>query len=263
MGRAPERLAKLASAHGIEVGRPLLGGHTGAVCSGSLEGVPVVCKIVLDRTFAAREVRSLQYLKSSGRVPRVVAVDLPEGFLVTTRVLPGTTERASDLDVVAELAGRLHAVALVTGVHSVRDLVASRGAQLAQHCDELGLDPTYMSRVRSALVLDDTGVVCHGDFGPANVLDGPDGALWAIDPECVIGPAAFDVAGWAIRQDSSTAIETTTVLAQLCGIGEREALAWLGWMAFDEAISHTVYGLPVAEHEWVLAEVLGVLPART
>jgi hypothetical protein len=99
MARAPERLANLASANGIEVGRPLLGGHTGAVCSGSLEGLPVVCKIVLDRTSRAAKVRSLQYLKSSGRVPGVVAVDLPEGFLVTTRVLPGTTERVSDLGV--------------------------------------------------------------------------------------------------------------------------------------------------------------------
>ena len=260
MARAPERLVELASACGIEVGKPLLGGHTGAVCGGVLDGLPVVCKLVLDRTFAVREARSLQYLKSSGRVPRVVAADFSEGFLVTTRVLPGTTERVGDLDAVAELAGRLHAVAPVAGVLSVRGLVASRGEQLSQHCTKLGLDTAYVVSAREALVLDDAGVVCHGDFGPANVLDGSAGSLWAFDPECVVAPAAFDLAGWSIRQDSATAIETTTALARLCGIGEREALSWLGWMAFDEAVSHTVYGLPIAVHEWALAEALGVLP---
>jgi hypothetical protein len=264
MAEAPERLVQLASELGIEVGAPLLGGHTGAVCGGWLDGAPVICKLTLDRSFAAREASSLQWLKSSGRVPEVVVVDVEQGFLVVTRVLPGTAAGAGDLGAVAELVGRLHTVAAVEGIPDVRELVSNRSAELVRHCAVLGLDPDHLGRARAALVSDNAvSVVCHGDFGPANILDGPDGALWAIDPECVVGSPAFDIAGWAIRRDGRTAIATTTALAALCDIDQREALAWLGWMAFDEAVSHTIYGLPVAAEEWALAEALGVLPSRS
>jgi len=51
-------------------------------------------------------------------------------------------------------------------------------------------------------------------------------------------------------------------LADLYGASRTEARAWLGWMAFDEAVRHTVYGLPIARAEWALAVQLGVLPPR-
>jgi hypothetical protein len=264
MRSAPARLIELADAHGIEAGSPLLGGHTGAVCTGVRDGQPVVCKLTLDTAFALREVHSLQALSNSGRVPDVVAAEVHEGFLVTSRVLPGTADLVGDLSAVADLARRLHDVTPPVGATTVEALLADREEAVARHCQTLGLDPSLLCVALEPLDLGAAHLVlCHGDFGPANLLDGPAGELWAIDPECVVGPAAFDLAGYAIRHGSGTAIAVLDELADRYGASQTEARAWLGWMAFDEAVSHTVYGLPIARAEWALAAQLGVLPARS
>lgn len=263
MRSAPARLIELAGAHGIEVGSPLLGGHTGAVCTGVRDGQPVVCKLTLDTAFALREVRSLHALRNSGRVPDVVAAEVHEGFLVTSRVLPGTAGLVGDLSAVADIARRLHDVTPPVGATTVEALLADRAEAVAQHCQTLILDPSLLYAALEPLDLGVAHLVlCHGDFGPANLLDGPAGELWAIDPECFAGPAAFDLAGYAIRHGSDTAIAVLDELADRYGTSQTEARAWLGWMAFDEAVSHTVYGLPIARAEWALAAQMGVLPAR-
>jgi len=264
MRSAPARLVELAEAHGIEVNSPLTGGHTGAVCAGVRAGRPVVCKLTLDTSFALREMYSLHALSRSGRVPDVVVAEVHEGFLATSRVLPGTAGLVGDLSAVADLARRLHDVTPPVGATTVEALLADRAEALAQHCQTLGLDPSLLHAAREPL---DPGaahlVLCHGDFGPANLLDGPAGELWAIDPECIVGPAAFDLAGYAVRHGSDTAIAVLDELADLYGASRTEARAWLGWMTFDEAVRHTVYGLPIARAEWALAVQLGVLPPRS
>lgn len=77
MQSAPGLLIELCAAHNIEVGIPLQGGGTGAVCSGLLDGQSVVCKLVLKRSAVSREAQSLRWLASSDRVPAIVAVDDP------------------------------------------------------------------------------------------------------------------------------------------------------------------------------------------
>jgi hypothetical protein len=217
---------------------------------------PVVAKLVFDTLFADREVTSLEILAESGRVPRVVAADPAAGFLATERILPGTPP-PDDLHAVAGLAKALHAAPLSAGVTHVSQLLAARHDEVVARGHAFGVAPARVDSVIAQLP-DEQAVLCHGDFGPANVLAGPDG-LWAIDPECVVASAAFDLAGYAIRRGAGAARQVALELADANKMDPAAAIAWLAWMALDEAVCHRSYGLEQARAEWDLAQGLGVL----
>ena len=253
---APLALDRMARRFEIEIDGPLPGGHTGVTGFGHGPDGPVVAKLVFDAFFASREITSLGFLASSGRVPKVVAADPAAGFLATERILPGTPPSGS-LSAVAELANALHAVPVPTEVPHVSQLLAVRRNEVVHRGQDLGVTAAQVDSVVAQLSTE-RPVLCHGDFGPANVLVGP-GGLWAIDPECVIAPAAFDLAGYAIRQGARTAQQVALELACAYQEDSGAVFAWLAWMALDEAVCHRSYGLEQARAEWELAEALSVL----
>jgi streptomycin 6-kinase len=258
MDDAPGLAARLAERWGVVLGEPLHGGHTGLVAGGSMDGKPVVVKLVRKRGSAVRERRSLGVLAASGRVPGVLAWDDEHGFLVTERIEASRRVGVGELDAVVELAQVLHAVAAGPRITRVRDVLDGRVAAVLRHAAALGVAEQHVHDAVPVVV--GKLVVCHGDFGPANVLVGAT-QVWAIDPECVVGPAAMDLAGFAIRAGAEQAVATAEELAGRYGANLAAVLAWLRWMAVDEALSHAAYGVEFAA-EWALAVELGALPTR-
>ncbi|WP_412515840.1 aminoglycoside phosphotransferase family protein [Actinomadura madurae] len=73
-----------------------------------------------------------------------------------------------------------------------------------------------------------TRLLCHGDTSSKNILTGPAGKLYLIDPRGLSGDVAYDVAVAAWKTAGNELIRTRAVrLAKLMGIDRERVEAWL------------------------------------
>jgi aminoglycoside phosphotransferase (APT) family kinase protein len=116
--------------------------------------------------------------------------------------VPAVLERQDDGALVIEF---------IEGAHGQDEIDAGRGSEVLMSCGALlrrlhALDPALVGSYRSA------GVICHGDFGPNNVLlDPADHVVRALlDWEFSgVGEAVIDIAWceWIVRMHHPTAVD--------------------------------------------------------
>jgi streptomycin 6-kinase len=215
--QVPARIAELADRWRLKVGEPYpIGNSAIAIRCGE-----VVLKLSPDVEFNAEQVRALQMLAPSGRVPLVVAHD--DGAILLETIEPGTpAEQPPPLDDFAALLRDLRTPAgdwaprrLLDYTEEIFDRVEKRGVQLGD-----------ARARRDDLVASQTEeVLLHGDLHLYNVLYGP--KLMAIDPKVCLGDPCFDAMDYAFVAKSTDVAKAADLDADRVG-------AWckvFAWMA--------------------------------
>jgi streptomycin 6-kinase len=221
--RLPALARSFASQWTLDLGEPFPTGNSSVAirCTRS-GGSPAVLKLSPDLPVIAEQVTTLKLFGASGRVPAVLAADLPAGAVLLEQIEPGTT--AGELrppPSARDWAG------LLTALHSApvppgypQDL----RAQCEGFFDGIGgrvAEPEVSRQVSAAdvargaircealLSTETTRVLLHGDLHLANVLDGGvldggvlDGGaprrLVAIDPRACVGDPCFDAVDYLL-----------------------------------------------------------------
>jgi streptomycin 6-kinase len=90
-----------------------------------------------------------------------------------------------------------------------------------------------LSERRAALALldslasDHVPALCHGDASPWNILSGPAGRLYLIDPRGVSGELAYDIAVIALKGERhAPAMDTASALARYLTVPVERVEAW-------------------------------------
>lgn len=174
----------------------------------------LVLKVPVDPAAGFTEVSTLDRWSATGVVPRVVQADPATGVFLMERLRPGRTYAGvGDLDDVAafvQMYGRLAQDGREFGGIAVPHLAEVIGnrfqwAQVRFGDSKIaGKRPDIERAERLAQQLNATAAVqvVHGDLQAKNLLWGPGGKLFCIDPLTAWGDPASDVASWAVLQDS-------------------------------------------------------------
>lgn len=254
----PNTIRALATAWDLVIDRPLFGGHTGAVitCSSATHG-ECVLKIIHSKSLYQWQVLSMVNLGRTGVVPHLYEIsDVHQAFLME-RIQPGTPANEKfPADILVPLIERLQACTPLIGVPTTEEVAAVRYAHLC----ELVRTPTEKAHLEQSMTaVNDLPLIeprlLHGDLAPAHVLAGSNGVHRFIDLEAMFGDPALDIAGWAIRANPfAMVLERLSMLANAMQIPLSHALAWLWFLAVDEAANHGRQGF--AERslaEWAVA----------
>jgi streptomycin 6-kinase len=202
----PVDLEELAERWRLEWGAPIPRGSVSFVirCR-TADGRAAVLKVSPDRPRVAEEAAALARWWTV-QVPAVFAVDERLGALLIEAIEPGTplaeTAGTPSMESVAALLGSLHGNA---GLDPADRPVAQRIERLFESSSKLYdwkpdladlIPPRLYERSRRLalrLAADPSPtVLLHGDLTPANVLDGGERGLVAIDPAPCVGDPAFD-----------------------------------------------------------------------
>jgi streptomycin 6-kinase len=161
---------------------------------------PAVLKLGPDPGRIAREAAALARW-STPSVPAVLAVDAARGALLLEAIEPGTPlAEPPPLDDVTALLGSLHIAAAPSDppvTEHIDHLFESsrRLYELEPSLAEVVAPSLYERSWSYALALAADApetVLLHGDLTPANVLEGGERGLVAIDPSPCAGDPAFD-----------------------------------------------------------------------
>jgi streptomycin 6-kinase len=214
----PALARSLASRWTLDLGEPFPAGNS-SVAIGCMRsgGSPAVLKLSPDLPVVAEQVTTLKLFGASGRVPAVLAADLPAGAVLLELIEPGTTAgelrpppSARDW---AGLLTALHSVPVPPGYpqdlraqcEGFFDRVGGRVAEpeVGRHVSAADVTRGAI-RCEALLSKETTRVLLHGDLHLANVLDGGvlDGGaprrLVAIDPRACVGDPCFDAVDYLL-----------------------------------------------------------------
>lgn len=176
----------------------------------------VVLKIPVDATSGRQEVRLLEKWSGSGATPAVLHTANGSGVFVMSRITPGTTAWAiGDFEDSRRFGGlltRLHATAHPTPVKDLAEVMELR----LDWARGRFADPRYANDVASIpaaervlevlLRTTKTRQLLHADLQAKNVLLGPGGRWFAIDPLGAVGDMNAEAALWVAIQDGPTDI---------------------------------------------------------
>jgi streptomycin 6-kinase len=208
LDRLPRAIEAHAGRWGLELDRMLAGGRLSACVAGrDRAGHAVVLKLPTAPGTGRLEAEALQ-VWSDCPVPQIYRHDARTGVFAMERIVPGTPVAGGDADAVARVLRSLHAAgAAVVGSRRFPPLRAALDDRLrraAQRCALPGNEIGRALHARAAAELATPPpagrpqVLLHGDFQAKNLLEGGDGAVWAIDPLPCIGDPAFDAATWSV-----------------------------------------------------------------
>ncbi|MEV5829188.1 aminoglycoside phosphotransferase family protein [Spirillospora sp. NPDC052242] len=208
-----------------------------------------VLKIPVDADAGRREMRILDGWAGTGAAPGVLRREPDTGVFLMERVRPGTTAWArggpSDSARFGELLGRLSTVPAATGLRDLaevaemrlgwaRDRFAGSGnaAELARVADAAAvLDALLGTTARRHLL--------HADLQAKNILEGPDGRWFAIDPLGAVGDLNAEAALWAAVQDGPASIRDR--LTELADCPELDAGRLAAWTYVFAIAEHRPY----------------------
>jgi streptomycin 6-kinase len=216
--RLPAVARSLASQWTLDLGEPFPAGNSSvAIRCRRSDGSSAVLKLSPDLLVIAEQVTTLKLFGTSGRVPAVLAADLPAGAVLLEQIEPGTT--ASELRPPpsprdwAGLLTALHSVPVPPGYpqdlraqcEGFFDRVGRRVAEpeVGRHVSAADVARGAI-RCEALLSTETTRVLLHGDLHLANVLDGGvlDGGaprrLVAIDPRACVGDSCFDAVDYLL-----------------------------------------------------------------
>lgn len=260
---APSRLEAACRRAGVTPVEPLLGGNRSvSVWGHDHDGVALVVKLAAFPGATARESASLDVLAPSGRVPLVVSADVSREVLVT-EYLSGAlalTSCLEDRNEIESVAGLLYDLSLSSPDGVPRDV--SLGWRLGQAWDAAA-DWRSAPRVELAEAADrivsfppKSGVVLHGDLVPANLMLLPDGRLFAVDPQSVVGSLASSAASWALSRGKGDkqgwragggAVRRALSIGLLLGLDQDEVLSHLVFQSLELSCRQSLWG----EWDWV------------
>jgi streptomycin 6-kinase len=268
----PATLEALGGRWGLDWGTLIQRGSVSVVIRCRMQdGRAAVLKLSPDRARIASEAAALAQW-TTPHVPAVLAVDEILGALMIEAIDPGTP-----LADVAEDAGVDAIGALLTSLR--RDVGAARayppladrvarlfdaGAKVYGWRPELVelVPPEVYDRSRELalrLAAESTrSVLLHGDATPANVLDGGDRGLVAVDPAPCLGDPAFDAIDlllWRAETEESV-VARAVELAPAIGARSDRLLDWCVAFAGMNA-------LEIAERTGTFDERVGALLAMT
>ena len=188
----------------------------------SADGAPLVLKIPVDGDAGRLEAAVVGLWARTGGAPAVVEADPDAGGFLMSRVLPGDTYTGLDpagidggVAAIVDLANRLGPVTPPDGlpVPDLRSVFEARlewaRARFAD-TDAAALAPPLdraADLLGELLVSQAESVLLHADLQAKNVLVGPEGRLYAIDPLCARGERLSDLAMWAVLQDTAVPID--------------------------------------------------------
>lgn len=157
-------------------------------------------------------------------------------WTVASRVLPGFTLKDHPVPI-GYLAPVLHLLRnqpAPDDLPSLNDWLAKRLDDGARADLPPGRTPAPLPERQRAVALladltrDAAQLICHGDASSKNILIGPAGRLFLIDPRGMTGDVGYDVAvaAWKTAGEESPA-KRAAELAQLVGIDGARVHAWL------------------------------------
>jgi streptomycin 6-kinase len=215
------------------------------------EGRPAVLKVSPDRRRLQEEAAALARWQTP-HVPVVLAVDESAGALLIEAMEPGTP-----LDEAAAYPQLHMLAALITALHAEpgRELPYRPVGERIAYLYESG-EKNYERRPDLAAVISpelyergrrlamrlaaDTpaGVLLHGDLTPANILDGGERGLVAIDPAPCLGDRAFDAIDLVLwrAEDVETITSRAEQLAPAIGADAGGLLRWCSAFAAMTAL---------------------------
>jgi streptomycin 6-kinase len=250
----PALAGSMAARWVLSLGQPFPAGNSSvAIRCARSDGLPAVLKLSPDLPVVAEQVETLRLFGASGRVPMVLAADLPAGAALLELIEPGTQadalEPPPDAQAWADLLAALHGVPVPPDYP--RDLraqcegfFARIGARVAE--PEVGRWVSAadvargLDRCQGLLATESVRVLLHGDLHPANVLDGgPARGLVAIDPRACVGDPCFDAVDYLLDGAGRDGIGTRcAALAAASGLDEDRLHAWCRAIAPIVAITY-------------------------
>lgn len=256
--RLPAVVMTCAERWGLELGESIPGGHAGHITScRDKQGRDAVLKVAFDTQALMRECDALNHWRPSGRVPRVFADDVSAGVLLLERIQPGPSLNKRGVD-----SRRAQGcVRLITELHAVRgqpprcepmDIAVTRRLGVMMRrlpgCDKR----VRASDVEKAMALAgkllahrdrsrDTAL--HGDLNGGNIVIGPRGRLFAIDPQPITGEVEFEAALCAVqmRWDRSL-VERAKLFEALPEIDTERLYCWVRVLAVERAVARSYFG---------------------
>lgn len=182
-------------------------------------GVEMVLKIPVDSRAGAMEANTLERWQSIGVSPKIVEVDRTSGVMLMERLRPGTTyqgvKELDDLTSTVDMFNRLAQAGRKSRHEDVPSLSTVMTNRLGWASERFkdpavsALRPDLERAKNLAFRLSSANVnrVVHGDLQAKNLIWGPEGRLFCIDPLTAYGDPASDPAMWAVLQDSEHPIQ--------------------------------------------------------
>ncbi|HLV73642.1 MAG TPA: aminoglycoside phosphotransferase family protein [Vulgatibacteraceae bacterium] len=261
LAELPGRILDHARRWGLSLGRIADGGAMSCcVLCVTGDGTESVLKIPLSAEAGRQEARLLRLWGASDAVPAVLR-DVPEtGVFLMSRIVPGTTAWArsgpADSCRFGELLSRLETAepAGPAWLQDLREVAELRMGWARDRFSEprYADDPRYAGHTASiadaervlAVLLETTRErhVLHADLQAKNILCGPEGRWFAIDPMGAVGDLNAEAALWAAVQDGPATVADR--------LGELEAHPLLD----PERLRAWTYVFAVAEYRPYLPE---------
>lgn len=239
-------LDRYAARWGLTLGQVLPGGRLSAcVAAGAGDGGEVVLKVPTRAAAGRAELVALRRWEGLP-VPRIVHADARAGVFAMTRIRPGTPADADDAEAAAALLRRLHAVAPTSRERPAR-LDAMLGDRLRRAAQRRALPENEAGRrlhARASTLLARPRRpyeprLLHGDFQAKNLLRGPGGEPYAIDPLPCLGDPAFDAASWCVLTPSRAPIAERVEAIAAAYAGDPAAVA--AWAELLCALEYRPY----------------------
>ena len=262
----------------LSVGGPFPVGNSSVAfrCTRS-DGSGAVLKLSPDLPVVAEQVATLRLFAASGRVPVVLAADLPAGAVLLDLIEPGT--QADQLEPPPSAPEWASLLAALHGVSVPPDYPRDLRAQCEGFFARIGgrvEEPAVARWVSAAdvalgaercgalLATETVRVLLHGDLHLANVLDGGvlDGGvlyngtgrrLVAIDPRSCVGDPCFDAVDYLLAGAGRDGVGSRcAALAAASGLNSDRLHAWCRAIAPIVAITY----LRRPDSEAAVAELL-------
>lgn len=189
------------------------------------DGTDLVLKVPVEPRSGVGEAATLRRWVAFDVAPRVVHVDATSGVFLMERVLPGTTFAGiggvEDLPPFLEMFDRLEGAGRKMDrldVPELSSLMDDRLGWARVRFDDPEVAPLrpnleFVAELANSLGHAGNKELIHGDLQAKNVLWGPNGRIFCIDPLTAWGDRASDVAMWAVLQDTNVPI--TAILRAL------------------------------------------------
>jgi streptomycin 6-kinase len=264
LDQLPPGLADLSERWQLDLGPLIQRGSFSVVVRCRTADGPAVLKVSPDRRRLQEEAAALAGWQTP-HVPAVLAVDQSMGALLIEAIEPGTAlDETSDYPDAEQLA------ALITSLHDVAGgdrRYRPVGDRIA-HLYEAGLKNFERRPELAAVITPElyekgrllamrlaaeppAAVVLHGDLTPANILDGADRGLVAIDPAPCLGDPAFDAVDLVLWRAAD--VETVTAraeqLAPAIGAEVRRLVQWCAAFAAMTALELAEASVPIEQVE--------------
>jgi streptomycin 6-kinase len=238
----PALLARLRDSWGVSFGDAIPRGSVSVVfrCS-TADGRAAVLKTTPDRQRLSLEAKALASW-AGVRTPLVFEVDEDAGALLIEEIQPGAplagSARYPDVSAVASLLTALHDADVEDGsfpdaAQRIDYLFRASSTLYDRRPDLARTVPAELyergHRLADRLARDaTTRALLHGDLTPANVLDGGEHGLVAIDPAPCLGDPAFDAVDLLLwrAEDVRTIERRSEALASATGGETERMLAW-------------------------------------